>query len=849
MNFVKTLLGISLAASAMIGAALAVRALFARKLHPAVMLCLWALVLLRLCLPFTLESPVRLAELLPKAPAIQTPTPQAVAPKAASVPHTKPLADSLNAAPASPTTVFTHQAASPKAIDAPTFIETITSLICRISIWDTLPAAWALGALAVLASAIWKARRFRRKLRLCKPVENEAVLASIAKHRLTMGIRKEITALECGFVSVPMVLGQTKPRILLPIGFIQMDSRTLEGILLHELCHIKRSDLLAGYAWLAAKAVHWFNPMVWLAWHAYQSDVELCCDDMAVRVLGLASRLDYGQALVAAGRHLQRARSPLPASAMPFLRTSGLSERVRRVVMPARRSKASAPAAVALSLLMLLACFTTACQPTPSEPSVANKGNAQLDDKLKATATPGVKAGISGRHTASFPGADASVTVSIDAAVDMPQGNLPVIEVKPRVITMQQVKAMTNVLFQGAKAYEPADMTKAGIQDEIVRLRRKIADNASMLSYYDGDQQAVDLAVKEYQKQLASYEAMLPSAPDAAAQKETDWTFHPDSYYTGAQDAGNSSEDQYFIATGMIGDYHTFIQAGNTVKEDYESHFAGFTLGKDIWESSPLPKWRYAEDKPGNMTRNEAVALAKETLGQMGLGSMRLASCKAEQSPKITSQELSQREALNLVASYAPRATEPPEGQACSYYLTFVPVFEGVPLLETGRSIEQDQYGPPYSYESLHIRVRDGLVTDLDWKAPLEAVRVENASVAILPFEEAVNAFQKQMQLAYTLESLASATLENNAFSQYKGKLDSGRIQITDIRLGLMRIRVKDKPNAYRLVPAWMFSGSEELQVKGIDAPLAGLRSETGLYAYAVINAVDGSIIDPTLGY
>ncbi|NLI61647.1 MAG: hypothetical protein GX375_09520, partial [Clostridiales bacterium] len=84
-------------------------------------------------------------------------------------------------------------------------------------------------------------------------------------------------------------------------------------------------------------------------------------------------------------------------------------------------------------------------------------------------------------------------------------------------------------------------------------------------------------------------------------------------------------------------------------------------------------------------------------------------------------------------------------------------------------------------------------------------------------------------------------------YNEHISDIESGEVNITDIRLGLVRIRVKDRPEAYRMVPAWMFLGNEEIRYKGFDSSKGEFLNRP--FPYAVINAIDGSIIDPSQGY
>jgi beta-lactamase regulating signal transducer with metallopeptidase domain len=821
--------------------------LFKGRLSARLKYALWFLLVFRLLLPVTLASPVHL---------ITTPQPQ----KAAS--------SQGPAAPAGPGAYAAYEAGgaavgslpaaegnAPVDAEEPSLVGASAPAPApaplRVSWPGLLLGAWIAGAAGMLLYYAALAMRLRRRIRAECHAAPEDLRNLMDRLCGGMGLRGRPEMLIARTGGSPCLTASLRPKLLLPEAVIQsLDGQQIEFAIGHELAHYRRKDYLASLLMNLLRCVHWFNPVVWLAARGMNADMEAACDSDFVRLLGDEDRRRYAQTLLAL---FNRGGSRSLALGMAAGARKAAERRIRALFLGRRSGRGARCAAAALALVMLFACFTTACRPTPSKPAVAGKDGDRLEEIIKATKGAGnAQTPAPSEYKDTFKGADDTVTVDIDAAVTQPDGAMPVIEVRPRAVTTEQVKAMAQVLFKGETAYEPAGMTRSDIQDEIVNLRRQIADDAALLKYFDGDRDAADLAKAEYQKQAASYEAMLPSAPETAARKETDWAFHPDSYYTGSENAHGGSPvrtDQYFIANGMLNDYHTFIQAGNIVLDDYESHFVGFTLGKDMWEHSSLPKWRYAEDKPGNMTRNEAVALAAEALGRMGLGNMKLVSCKAEQSPKIINRDLSQREALSLASTHVPRATEPPEGEACSYAMTFVPVYEGIPVLATGQNVERDQFGPAYSYESLFLRVRDGLVTDLEWRDPMETVRVENADVTTLSFGQALDAFRNHMQMTFTLDHLAEYTLQPGDYGQYKGRVESGSVTITDIRLGLMRVRVKDRLNAYRLVPAWMFMGSEQLKINGIETPVAGMRSEEGLYAYAVINAVDGSVIDPALGY
>ena len=96
-------------------------------------------------------------------------------------------------------------------------------------------------------------------------------------------------------VDTAFVAGALRPKIYLPEG---LDERERECVLAHELCHIRRGDHIIKPLAYIALCLHWFNPLVWLAWVLAMRDMESSCDEAAIKRLHGASRADYAQTLL-----------------------------------------------------------------------------------------------------------------------------------------------------------------------------------------------------------------------------------------------------------------------------------------------------------------------------------------------------------------------------------------------------------------------------------------------------------------------------------------------------------------------------------------------------------------------
>lgn len=102
---------------------------------------------------------------------------------------------------------------------------------------------------------------------------------------------------ESNKISMPMVLGIIKPIILLPSG-VFYDDKNVSYILAHEYIHLHRHDNLWRILSILVACLHWFNPMVWFMLTRYFEDMELACDEGALRKMRGEERSLYAEALL-----------------------------------------------------------------------------------------------------------------------------------------------------------------------------------------------------------------------------------------------------------------------------------------------------------------------------------------------------------------------------------------------------------------------------------------------------------------------------------------------------------------------------------------------------------------------
>ena len=174
----------------------------------------------------------------------------------------------------------------------------------------------------------------------------------------------------CEAISTPAVTGLLRPRLLLPHE--RYDVQELRYILRHELCHLKRRDMLLKLVLLAANAMHWFNPVVYLMLRQADEDIELACDSAATDGLELPERAAYSRTLLAAVQSSVRA---LPATTC----FGGTVERLKRRitnVLGAQKKRGLGVVALVLALT-----FTAGCAVSWGERAQAQKNDDPFADK------------------------------------------------------------------------------------------------------------------------------------------------------------------------------------------------------------------------------------------------------------------------------------------------------------------------------------------------------------------------------------------------------------------------------------------------------------------------------------
>ena len=332
------LVNLSIGAGWLVLAAVIFRFVF-KKAPKALRCVVWALVAVRLVLPFTIESPIALA---PKSGGIpdevitaastdkELVSPERSLLRESGIMESTAPERELPATGVSAAQPVMAEQAAPAAKKGPT-LGTVVSILTGV---------WLGGVAAMLVYSLISFVRLKLSLRISAPLYDNIII--------------------CDDASTPFILGLFRPVIVLPSSISREDARFA---IAHERAHIERRDhLIKPFAFLLL-SVYWFNPLMWLAYVLLSRDIELACDERVIRKGGAEIKKGYSEALI----NCSVSRRRVSACPVAFGEV-GVKERVRSVL-----SYKKSTVAVMLAALMCCAAIGVFLIPTRSVPAEAEE--------------------------------------------------------------------------------------------------------------------------------------------------------------------------------------------------------------------------------------------------------------------------------------------------------------------------------------------------------------------------------------------------------------------------------------------------------------------------------------------
>lgn len=218
-------------------------------------------------------------------------------------------------------------------------LPSVTKQMTGVHYMHILLVIWLLGILAVLGFTCYRYIRLKKNLK--------------------QAIWLYDNIYESAWIHSPIVVGIFNPRIYLPPNVSQQER---EYLVMHEQVHIRYGDYIGKLMGLLAAAIHWFNPIVWLAFLLYGNDIEMRCDEVVIDKLGYCIKKDYSMSLVSFASEKEPMTYvvvPLNFSKSRFGRLE-VKMRIKNILGYKKASKIAGLAAVVMVVGLTVFCVSNA---------------------------------------------------------------------------------------------------------------------------------------------------------------------------------------------------------------------------------------------------------------------------------------------------------------------------------------------------------------------------------------------------------------------------------------------------------------------------------------------------------
>jgi beta-lactamase regulating signal transducer with metallopeptidase domain len=255
--------------------------------------------------------------------------------------------------------------------------------------FDFVPYILIAGTMIFIAVILLQGYRLKRRIfTVCYLTAEEQTLGVLFKCKQKMGIAREIPVYITPYINTPFVYGNFKPRIVLPD--IKFTSEELWYVFLHELTHWKRHHLWFKGLMIFINALHWFNPLAYLARHDIDRFCELSCDESVTKSMNSQEKRKYCELILSILSNVADQKTRL-SSVYAFSNKCKYLERRISMIMEKesfKNKKWVLVAAITLTLLVV-SVGTTASYAASENSVIANMIPDTTPDTIETVANDG----------------------------------------------------------------------------------------------------------------------------------------------------------------------------------------------------------------------------------------------------------------------------------------------------------------------------------------------------------------------------------------------------------------------------------------------------------------------------
>lgn len=503
------------------------------------------------------------------------------------------------------------------------------------------------------------------------------------------------------------------------------------------------------------------------------------------------------------------------------------------------------------AILLIFALLLTACVPTPEVDAVKQKDTNVLIETVKAEQQEQQNAGaalppVSAQFPERFQCDETTDSRGVHIAADVPievltdGTSFPVLRVEHRYLTNEERLSICRRLFGADMLYvwQMAPRTR----DDVKRNMESCLHSIEYLTEHKAEWiRESESTEQEWQERLDSQKQRLAELQQEFNSLPEDVKAEPNKPWDGSVPEDNPSPVdtngltivadpdlhdiamQYYDRVGIDEQSTDRVLSYTHAQSEYDLVGAsdGFH-GETADATRILPKAYDTPPVDGAITAREAIGIVKEILGTE-------AENYAVADVWWSNNAYSEGEIQGVYDKWG-------------YLIRLTPAFSGAQMVFLYHdAYESDDYFRRWPYDRIEAHVAsDGTLLALSWDGALKVTETVSETSPLLSYDEVKTLFVNQMNRKFSMDEYAGGT-----------------VSLSCVKLGLMRIREKNDMEHGLLVPAWFFYGTFEYTEQERDARIkrgyfpeqAARNTYDSEHPLCIINAIDGSMIDPMKGY
>ncbi len=506
---------------------------------------------------------------------------------------------------------------------------------------------------------------------------------------------------------------------------------------------------------------------------------------------------------------------------------------------------------VVLVLSLLILINAAACQATPEKDIVVEKNLENMMEKATQTVN-GTEAQAQGTSLAEKLGAlqtyktdlsDAKgkVNIHVDADVQIPEvSGVSVQRVERGKITQAQVDVLISQLMGGGNLVsgDAYQLTKSEIQKQIVEIE------AAKLSAPSDDMSAsLDDGAKNPKQagmldaKLAELKELLKTAPDTRVDVPIDGKLQPMT-----QDVDYATGDKLYALVETAQGDHKSLRVYNYAKE--AGNFIRYTSEKNTFPQE-MSYFSTEDEIKHAEAQGYSTYISSEELAQIPKVTISEDDAKAKAEALITALGIGNMTCYSSDIKYGGSYDRTPDQKKYAnphksvWFLRYGRSVSGVTATYTPWDcikVEKDAQAAPWPYEDMTFAIDDSGIVGFEWKSPYLVTDTVTENSNVISFDDVTKVFGTMALAVNAWDGLAAGS----------PNLKSMEIKVDHIKFGLTRITEENKRDSGLLVPVWDFLGTMTY--------VAEVGGKTKRYddsgvPILTINAIDGSIINRSLGY